>query len=141
MISSSRLSDDLQQVYPGLRGFQRISGCDFQMILQVLHVSSRPLQAVQVLQAMRLALKPLFNIMFRTIIGSMESKIQVMHKETYQFHHSPLDVTKRSHYSLATSLCLASDPVSCRQHSVSGLPSPAPQSSAATRRLFRRLPD
>ena len=38
------------------------------MILQVLQVSSRPLQAVQVLQAMRLALTPLFNIMFRTIL-------------------------------------------------------------------------
>jgi hypothetical protein len=47
---------------------------DFQMILQVLQVSSMPLQAVQVLQAMRLALTPLFNIMFRTIIGSMGSK-------------------------------------------------------------------
>ena len=60
--------------YPGLPGFQMISRCDFQMILQVLQVSSRPLQAVQVLQAMRLALTPLFNIMFRTIIGSMGSK-------------------------------------------------------------------
>ena len=36
MISSSRLSDDLQQVYPGLPGFQMISRCDFQMILLVL---------------------------------------------------------------------------------------------------------
>jgi hypothetical protein len=36
MISRSRLLDDLQQVYPGLPGFQMISRCDFQMILQVL---------------------------------------------------------------------------------------------------------
>ena len=27
----------LQQVYPGLPGFQMIYRCDFQMILQVLH--------------------------------------------------------------------------------------------------------